>query len=80
MWLVTFGPPCSMNGYSPSMRIHENIDNNQTKHQKDNQIELKKILKYNNNTKKRSPEDPSSGYNVHKHIEIRRNDRLSAAQ
>ena len=41
----------SVNGYPTSMRIHENIVNNQITLQNDNQIEGKGVLKSNNNTK-----------------------------
>ena len=42
----------SMNGYSTSMRIHENIVSNKIKRQKSNQTEFKGVSKCNNNTKK----------------------------
>ena len=41
-----------MNGYSTSMRIHENIVSNKIKRQKSNQTECKGVSKCNNNTKK----------------------------
>ena len=42
----------SMNGYSTSMRIHENIVSIKIKRQKSIQTECKGVSKCNNNTKK----------------------------
>ena len=42
----------SMNGYSTSMRIHENIVSIKIKRQESNQTECKGVSKCNNNTKK----------------------------
>ena len=42
----------SMNRYSTSLRIHENIVSNKIKRQKSNQTECKGVSKCSNNTKK----------------------------
>ena len=41
----------STNGYSTSMRIHENIVGNKIKRQKSNQTECKGVSECNSNTK-----------------------------